>query len=36
VIFRTVLLCSSWQDFNWLKRSRGLSAAAELLVQLER
>jgi len=25
-------LCSSWQDFNWLKGSRGLSAAAELLV----
>ena len=28
-----VQLCSSWQDFNWLKRSRGLSAAAELLVK---
>ena len=27
-----VQLCSSWQDFNWLKGSRGLSAAAELLV----
>ena len=26
-----VQLCSSWQDFNWLKGSRGLSAAAELL-----
>ena len=26
-------LCSAWQDFNWLKGSRGLSAAAELLVQ---
>ena len=24
----------SWQDFNWLKGSRGLSAAAELLVRL--
>ena len=30
-----VQLCSSWQDFNWLKGSRGLSAAAELLVQLQ-
>jgi len=29
-----VQLCSSWQDFNWLKGSRGLSAAAELLVLL--
>ena len=28
-----VQLCSSWQDFNWLKGSRGLSAAAELLVK---
>jgi len=27
-----VQLCSSWQDFNWLKGSHGLSAAAELLV----
>jgi len=27
-----VQLCSSWQDLNWLKGSRGLSAAAELLV----
>jgi len=27
-----VQLCSSWQDFNWLKGSCGLSAAAELLV----
>jgi len=27
-----VQLCSSWQDFNWLKGSRGPSAAAELLV----
>ena len=28
-----VQVCSSWQDFNWLKGSRGLSAAAaELLV----
>jgi len=27
-----VQLCSSWQYFNWLKGSRGLSAAAELLV----
>ena len=27
-----VQLCSSWQDFNWLKGSRGLSAAAELLI----
>ena len=27
-----VQLCSSWQDFNWLKGSRGLSAATELLV----
>jgi len=25
-------LCSSWQDFNWLKASRGPSAIAELLV----
>jgi len=25
-------LCSSWQDFNWLEGSRGLSATAELLV----
>ena len=23
---------NAWQDFNWLKGSRGLSAAAELLV----
>ena len=29
-----VQLCSSWQDFNWLKGSRGLSAAAELLVRI--
>jgi len=29
-----VQLCSGWQDFNWLKGSRGLSAAAELLVIL--
>ena len=28
-----IQLCSSWQDFNWLKGSRGLSAAAELLVE---
>ena len=28
-----VQLCSSWQDFNWLKGSRSLSAAAELLVK---
>ena len=27
-----VQLCSSWQDFNWLKASRGPSAVAELLV----
>jgi len=27
-----VQLCSSGQNFNWLKGSRGLSAAAELLV----
>ena len=27
-----VQLCSSWHDFNWLEGSRGLSAAAELLV----
>jgi len=27
-----VQLCSSWQDFNWLKGSRGLSVAAELFV----
>jgi len=27
-----VQLCSSWQDFNWLKGSRGLSAAAEHLL----
>jgi len=27
-----VQLCSSWQDFNWLKVSRGASAIAELLV----
>ena len=27
-----VQLCSSWLDFNWLKGSCGLSAAAELLV----
>ena len=26
-------LCSSCQDFNWLKGSSGLSAAAELLVK---
>ena len=30
--FVDLQLCSSWQDFNWLKGSRGLSAAAELLV----
>ena len=29
-----VQLCSSWQDFNWLKASRGPSAIAELLVVL--
>jgi len=29
-----VQLCSSWQDFNWLKASRGPSAIAELLVIL--
>ena len=29
-----VQLCSSWQDFKWLKGSHGLSAAAELLVNL--
>ena len=29
-----VQLCSSWQDFNWLKGLRGLSASAELLVFL--
>jgi len=29
-----VELCSSWQDFNWLKASRGPSAIAELLVDL--
>jgi len=28
-----VQLCSSWQDFNWLKASRGTSAIAELLVK---
>ena len=27
-----IQLCSSWQDFNWLKASRGPSAIAELLV----
>ena len=27
-----VQLCSSWQDFNWLKASHGTSAIAELLV----
>jgi len=27
-----VQLCSSWQNFNWLKASRGPSAIAELLV----
>ena len=27
-----VQLCSSWHDFNWLKGSHGLSAAAELLL----
>ena len=27
-----VQLCSSWQDFNWLRASRGPSAIAELLV----
>jgi len=28
-----IQLCSSWQDFNWLKKgSRGLSVAAELVV----
>ena len=30
-----VRVCSSWQDFNWLKGSRGPSAAAELLVVFE-
>jgi len=29
-----IQLCSSWQDFIWLKASRGLSAIAELLVWL--
>jgi len=29
-----VQLCSSWQDFNWLKMSRGPSAIAEPLVCL--
>ena len=28
-----VQLCSSWQDFNWLKASRGPSAIAELVVK---
>ena len=28
-----VQLCSSWQDFNWVKASRGPSAIAELLVE---
>jgi len=28
-----VQLCSSWQDFNWFKASRGPSAIAELLVK---
>jgi len=28
-----VQLCRSWQDFNWLKASRGPSAIAELLVR---
>jgi len=27
-----VQLCSSWQDFNWLKALRGPAATAELLV----
>jgi len=31
-----VQLCSSWQDFNWLRASRGPSAIAELLVYLTR
>ena len=30
-----VQLCSSWQDFNWLKALRGPSAIAELLVLSE-
>jgi len=29
-----VQLCSSWQDFNWFKASRGPSAIAELLVKI--
>ena len=31
-----IQLCSSWQDFNWLKASRGLSAIADLLVYFRR
>ena len=30
-----VQLCSSWQDFNWLKASRGPSVIAELLVKIQ-
>jgi len=29
-----VQLCSSWQDFNWLKASHGPSVIAELIVTL--
>jgi len=29
-----IQLCSSWQDFNWLKASRGHCAIAELLVRV--
>jgi len=31
-VWFSIQLCSSWQDFNWLKASRGPSAIAELLV----
>ena len=31
-----VQLCSSWQDFNWLKASRGPSAIAELFLTIDR
>jgi len=31
-----VQLCSSWQDFNWLKASHGPSAIAELFVEIQR
>jgi len=30
-----VQLCSTWQDFNWLKPSRGHSATAELFVDVK-